>query len=276
MDEYRKHEDESQAFKKVLEKRKISEFIDERSSNMIFLTREDFRTGKEEIYNPRTKKWVPKAMQNDTYLMDQLQAEIVVKSDEKINGLNMFYDFIPYGYRESIEEAEVDIIKVIKDLSNSYSDSNESQGKMVQLLRGLAFSDDPKANEFMKALDKATTQISNKMFGSKKESVIKEVKKWSSDVKIKWTPPEGTFTKSASEIASIVLKGHNGNVGSAIKAINFYINRAGKKIDTKQKGEIEKAMEILQKKQKEKIVLSRDRVIEGIVVKKGSIIREVN
>ena len=53
--------------------------------------------------------------------------------------------------------------KVIKDLANAYGDSNEDQGKMVQLLRGLAFSDDPKANEFMKALDKWTTQQSKKM-----------------------------------------------------------------------------------------------------------------
>lgn len=54
--------------------------------------------------------------------------------------------------------------KVIKDLADAYGDSNDAQGKMVQLLKGLAFSDDPEANKFMKALDKWTTQQSKKMF----------------------------------------------------------------------------------------------------------------
>ena len=37
------------------------------------------------------------------------------------------------------------------------------QMKAVELLKGLALSDDPKSNEFMKKLDKATTDISNEM-----------------------------------------------------------------------------------------------------------------
>jgi hypothetical protein len=57
-----------------------------------------------------------------------------------------------------------DVKKIIKDLAGAYGDSNENQGKMVQILKGLAFSDDPKANEFMKALDKWTTSQSKKMF----------------------------------------------------------------------------------------------------------------
>lgn len=73
---------------------------------------------------------------------------------------------------------EADVMKVIKDLSTAYGASNEDQGKMVSLLKGLAFSDDPKANTFMKKLDKATTDISNEMSKDKKESFIvtKEVK----------------------------------------------------------------------------------------------------
>lgn len=62
-------------------------------------------------------------------------------------------------YEEDDPKAE----KMIKDLADSYGDSNEDQGKMVQLLKGLAFSDDPEANKFMKALDKWTTQQSKKM-----------------------------------------------------------------------------------------------------------------
>jgi len=67
------------------------------------------------------------------------------------------------------EDKDPKVSKIIKDLADAYGDSNASQGKMVQLIRGLAFSDDPKANEFMKALDKWTTTQSKKMF---KENVI--------------------------------------------------------------------------------------------------------
>jgi hypothetical protein len=68
-------------------------------------------------------------------------------------------------YNNLSEEESVDVEKVIKDLANAYGDSNEAQGKMSQLIRGLAFSDDPKANEFMELLDKATTEISKKVLG---------------------------------------------------------------------------------------------------------------
>ena len=61
---------------------------------------------------------------------------------------------------KKIMREEADVKKIIKDLSNSYGDSNEEQGKMVSLLKGLAFSDDPEANKFMKALDKWTTEYS--------------------------------------------------------------------------------------------------------------------
>lgn len=53
--------------------------------------------------------------------------------------------------------------KIIKDLAKSYGSSNEEQGKLVNLMKGLAFSDDPEANKFMKALDKWTTEYANKI-----------------------------------------------------------------------------------------------------------------
>ena len=75
------------------------------------------------------------------------------------------------SYR-NIQEAEFDISKVIKDLGGNFAGSNEDQMKAVQLLKGLALSDDPKANEFMEKLDAATTQISNDLsegnYGKKK------------------------------------------------------------------------------------------------------------
>ena len=62
-----------------------------------------------------------------------------------------------------VEEKDPKATKIIKDLSKSYADSNEAQGKLVNLMKGLAFSDDPEANKFMKALDKWTTDYANKM-----------------------------------------------------------------------------------------------------------------
>jgi len=51
---------------------------------------------------------------------------------------------------------EVNTDKVIKSLVDAKPSSNNAdQGKFVQLLKGLAFSDDAKATEFMKKLMKA-------------------------------------------------------------------------------------------------------------------------
>jgi len=58
---------------------------------------------------------------------------------------------------------EVDISSVIKGMQGNFGGDNESQMKGVQLLKGLATSDDPKANEFMKALNTATTKISKEV-----------------------------------------------------------------------------------------------------------------
>ena len=66
------------------------------------------------------------------------------------------------SYR-NIQEAEADVSKIIKDLGDDLAGSNEDQMRGVQLIKGLALSDDPKANEFMQKLDKATSQISKEM-----------------------------------------------------------------------------------------------------------------
>ena len=63
-----------------------------------------------------------------------------------------------------------DVKKVIKDLQGNFDGSNENQMKGVQLLKGLATSDEDVANKFMNKLDKATTQISKEVLG-KEESV---------------------------------------------------------------------------------------------------------
>lgn len=54
----------------------------------------------------------------------------------------------------------VDIDQVITDLINtSWGGSNDEQAKAVELLKGLAFSEDPKSNRFMDALDQFTSGL---------------------------------------------------------------------------------------------------------------------
>ena len=58
---------------------------------------------------------------------------------------------------ETITE-EVNVAEVIAELiDTSWAGSNEEQMKAVQLLKGIALSDDPMSNKFMKALDKFTS-----------------------------------------------------------------------------------------------------------------------
>ena len=79
------------------------------------------------------------------------------------------------SYKE-IQEAEADVSKIIKDLGDDFSGSNEDQMRGVQLIKGLALSDDPKANEFMKKLDVATSQISQEMSEEKKIKEDRQLK----------------------------------------------------------------------------------------------------
>ena len=53
--------------------------------------------------------------------------------------------------------------------------------------------------------------------------------KWSADVVTKWEPPEGFFKQSAEKIAS-GLKTASDDLKTAMGRLNFYINRAGKKM----------------------------------------------
>lgn len=55
------------------------------------------------------------------------------------------------------------VADMIKELiSTKWSGSNDDQGKAVQLMKGLAFSDDPMANKFMKAVDDFTSGLNPK------------------------------------------------------------------------------------------------------------------
>jgi hypothetical protein len=65
----------------------------------------------------------------------------------------------------NIEEA-VDVSKIIKELVDTdFGGSNEQQGKGIELLKGLAFSEEDLANQFMKKLNDAYTKIGNEVLG---------------------------------------------------------------------------------------------------------------
>jgi hypothetical protein len=56
--------------------------------------------------------------------------------------------------------ADVDIKKIIQSLADTdWSENNEAQMKAVQLLKGLALSEDPASNMFMKGLSDSSTAI---------------------------------------------------------------------------------------------------------------------
>jgi len=61
---------------------------------------------------------------------------------------------------DKIDEAKDQAPSVIAELiTTSWSGSNEEQMKAVQLLKGIALSDEEVANKFMKALDKFTSGL---------------------------------------------------------------------------------------------------------------------
>jgi hypothetical protein len=76
-------------------------------------------------------------------------------------------------------------------------------------------------------------------------------RKWARTIKTDSThPPDGTFTKSGAEIARIMSR-HSvspGGPGAAIRMVQMFINRGGKKLSASRKRELEKAKRILQEK----------------------------
>src|SRR5262245_38412367 len=88
-----------------------------------------------------------------------------------------------------------------------------------------------------------------------------EDRRWSGKVKTVSTyPPAGTFNKDAESVARIMArkKVSPKGIGSGIRMIQFFINRAGKSLPKGQKRELEKAKKILQdKRRKESAAKSR-------------------
>ena len=79
----------------------------------------------------------------------------------------------------------------------------------------------------------------------------KKKKRWVQNVKTVSTfPPRDTFNKDAKSIARTMAskKVSPKGVGSGIRMIQYFINRAGKNLSAKQKKELEEAKRILQEK----------------------------
>jgi tRNA(adenine34) deaminase len=66
-------------------------------------------------------------------------------------------------------------------------------------------------------------------------------------------PPEGLFAKDAETIAEAMSRKEVSpkGLGSGIRMIQFFINRAGKALSSMRKNELEKAKELLQAKVRE-------------------------
>jgi Protein of unknown function (DUF3175) len=83
---------------------------------------------------------------------------------------------------------------------------------------------------------------------NQKKKPQRRVRKWSKDVKTESTfPPRGTFTKSGEEVARIMARKEvsPGGIDSAIKMVQFFINRAGHNLQPERRRELEKAKHIL-------------------------------
>jgi hypothetical protein len=82
-----------------------------------------------------------------------------------------------------------------------------------------------------------------------------EKNRWVHDVKsVSTYPPKGTFTKDAKSIARTMAskKVSPRGVGSGIRMIQFFINRAGKHLPAERREQLEQAKRILQRRARQK------------------------
>jgi len=68
------------------------------------------------------------------------------------------------------------------------------------------------------------------------------------------SPPEGIFSKKAETIARVMARKDVSpkGIGSAIRMVQYFINRGGKGLSKARRKELEKAKRILQKRMKKK------------------------
>src|SRR5207253_3973551 len=83
------------------------------------------------------------------------------------------------------------------------------------------------------------------------EETVMKNKPWVKKVKtVSTNPPEGTFTKDAKMVARVMAskKVSPKGIGSGIRMIQYFINRAGKGLSVTRKKELKRAIEILREK----------------------------
>ncbi len=85
--------------------------------------------------------------------------------------------------------------------------------------------------------------------GKRTKPGTRPIRKWSKDIKTESTfPPKGTFTRPGDEVARIMARKRvsPGGLGSAIRMVQLFINRAGRTLSPARRRELEKAKRILQ------------------------------
>ena len=93
------------------------------------------------------------------------------------NGIDKFVEKLGFGevVTEKVEDSKViveavDIKKIIETLRDTdFKGDNKEQMRGLQLLKGLATSDDDLSNKFMEALSDAFTTVAKKVLGGDKE-----------------------------------------------------------------------------------------------------------
>jgi hypothetical protein len=140
----------------------------------------------------------------------------------------------------------------IQDLKNAILSyglaKNKSEAAKFIAKRAKALGADdllPDTPDFNKALKEVAMRVPAKTIAIDDEE-LEEAENWSDDVKTKNELPEGTFTKSAKEVAD-TLKKYSDDLQQAMARLNFYINRGGKGLEKKTRDELEKAKELLRK-----------------------------
>ena len=74
-------------------------------------------------------------------------------------------------------------------------------------------------------------------------------RRWSHEVRsVSTYPPPGLFTKDAETIARVMATRRVSpkGIGSGIRMVQFFINRAGKSLPARQRRELERAKRLLQ------------------------------
>lgn len=72
-----------------------------------------------------------------------------------------------------------------------------------------------------------------------------EKQQWVKDVKTKKHPPEDLFAKGTAGQLLAWLKKEHSDLKGAMSALNFYINRAGKKLDSDRRATLDHVKKML-------------------------------